>query len=110
MENKYAMFKVGDILYHVRDMNVGKVVIESIVLKDTGKKVEVTYNVYGYRHKNDERKKIVPVNVSCLVKDLATAKQSALLNLENLTNEARRNLKNLTEETFEPPKKEENDS
>ena len=97
-------YKIGDVLYHVRDVNVGKIVVDSIVIKDTGKKKEVTYNVYGYRHKNDERKKIVPVNVSCLVKDLTTAKQSALLNLENLVTEARRNIKNITEETFEPPK------
>jgi len=93
----------GDVVYHVHEFRVVKVVIEEIDIKinKKGKVASTTYFVSQYGV-NDPKNKNVAVEGAYLVKDFKTAKESALTNWGVITEQVTTRLNTLTDDMFEP--------
>jgi hypothetical protein len=95
MEPRY---NVDDIVYYVNDYKVIKCVVDSVILKEDRDGFQTIYTISAYK-KNDKK----PINcVSAnLVKDLETARTSALTNWKRITNQVEEQLLKLTDKDFE---------
>lgn len=95
MEIKY---KVGDIVYYVKDYKVVKSIIDGISVKYDAQGRTLLYILGAYSKKG---KSIMSIEAQ-LVDTLEIAKQSALINWENITKQVKNDLINLIEKDFEP--------
>ena len=102
MRNQYKLnrYDVNNIVYYINDYRVVKSVIDEVIIKQDKNGTHISYTISSY--KKDKK----PFNCveAYLVDDLETAKQSALTNWRNITQDVEKQLTNLTEEMFEPIK------
>ncbi len=90
-------YKIGDILFSINDYKIAKVRVDEIDIK-IGKKESVTYQCASLQWETVGKTKIKPFSEAYLVESFEVAKQSALANLETITQSVRRMLTNIKEE------------
>lgn len=103
METKY---KINDIVYYVNDFRVVKCIINEVVIKTDKQGTHILYLLSPY--KRDGKSKNINCLEAFLVDNLTTAKESALTNWKKITQQVENDLKNLTDEAFEPTENNEN--
>lgn len=101
MKTKY---QIDDVVYHVVDYKIMKVIIEGVIIKTDRTGTHTIYVISSYNKDGKTRER--NATEAFLVDTLDIAKESALTNWTRITAEVRKGIINTTEESFDTIKNE----